>query len=109
MRTMRNPMTAGKRLLAVAALVAGGLLAARTAEAAPFALGAGTTPAAEVVQVQYGHHHGWGHRRHHDGWGHRHHGGWGHHRHHHGHWGHHHHRHGGHHHGRPHHRGHGFY
>lgn len=110
MLTMQNPMKAGirkagKRLLAAAALVAGGLFTAGAADAAPFASGASPAPEAGIVQVQYGHHHGWGHGHRHHGWGrhHHHHGGWGHHRRHHG-WGHrHHHR------GHHHHRGYGYY
>ena len=75
-----------RRTLAAMAVLAGGLIGAEAAQAAPLSAPPAATvasdPAVETVQHWRHHHHGWGHRRH---WGHRHHG-WGH-----RHWGHRHH------------------
>ncbi|WP_264048750.1 hypothetical protein [Methylobacterium flocculans] len=102
MTTSRIGSTRGPRALLIALALAGGLVGATAAEAAP---ALGPSPAAELATpVQYwGGHGDWGHRRHHHrhddgygpgrghGWGHRQRGehrgyGWGHHH------GHHHHR-----------------
>ena len=87
-----------RRLLAVAALLAAGLVfgAPGTAQPAPFAPAPAIaqTAGSPLIEVRHGRHHGWGHRHHHRHWHHRHHHRhWGHRHHHHRHWGHRHHRH----------------
>ena len=102
--TLPTPTTLRRTALAAAMVMAGGLFAAGSAQAVPFA-----PPPADAIAADNGvsavhwrhHHHHWGHHHHHrrhfgGGWGHRHHHhhhGWG--------WGHRHHHH--HHHRRHHH------